>query len=100
MLLLETLAQLLFGGLISCYLIKKSITQVRGGTCTTLNTHTRLQLAMCTRAPQRKGNLTLHHLMELIHKLCAVLLGDTRKLHCTEEDLPGAVVAVSLPQLD
>ena len=59
----------------------------------------RLQLALCTRVLHRKGDLTLQHLMELFHKLTAVLLCDTCKLHCTKEDLPSATVTVSLPPL-
>ena len=35
--------------------------------------------------------------MELFHKLTAMLLCDTCKLHCLEEDLPSATVTVSLP---
>ena len=49
------------------------------------------------RVLQRKGILTLHHLMELFHKLCAVLLGDTSKLHGSKKDLPRATVTTSLP---
>ena len=61
-------------------------------------THTwRPQLALCTRVCHRKGDLTLHPLMELFHKLAAVLLCNTCKPHCIEEDLPSAVVTVSLP---
>ena len=63
-------------------------------------THTwRPQLALCTRVRHRKGDLTLHPLLELFHKLAAVLLCDTCKLHCLEEDLPSAMVTVSLPPL-
>ena len=60
----------------------------------------RLQLALRTRVLHRKGDLTLHPLMELFHKLTAVLLCDTCKLHCLEEDLPRAMVTVSLPPLE
>ena len=41
----------------------------------------------------------MHPLMELFHKLTAVLLCDTCKLHCTKEDFPSATVTVSLPPL-
>ena len=58
----------------------------------------RLQLALRTRVLHRKGDLTLHPL-ELFHKLAAVLLCDTCKLHCTKEHLPSATVTVSLPPL-
>ena len=65
--------------------------------CPTPNTTWRLQLALCTRGPQTKGNLlTLHPLMELLHKLAAVLFSNTCKLHCFEEVLPRAVVTLSL----
>ena len=37
--------------------------------------------------------------MELLHKLTAVLLCDTCKLHCIEEDLPSTTVTFSLPPL-
>ena len=37
--------------------------------------------------------------MELLHKLPAVLLCDTCKLHCIEEDLPSTTVTVSLTPL-
>ena len=63
----------------------------------TPNTTWRLQLALCTRGPQTKGNLlTLHPLMELLHKLAAVLFRNTCKCHCIEEVLPRAVVTLSL----
>ena len=65
----------------------------------TPNTHMMLQLALCTTVLQMKGNLTLHHLMELFYKLCAVLLCDTCKQHSTDKDLPGAAVTTSLPPL-
>ena len=58
----------------------------------------RPQLAQRTGVLHRKGDLTLHPL-ELFHKLAAVLLGYTCKLHCTKEDLPSATVTVSLPPL-
>ena len=44
-------------------------------------------------------SLTLHPLMELLHKLAAVLFSNTCKCHCFEEDLPRAVVTLSLPLL-
>ena len=56
----------------------------------------RLQLALCTRVLHRKGDLTLHPL-ELFHKLTAVLLCNTCKLHCAKKDLPSATVTMSLP---
>ena len=37
--------------------------------------------------------------MKLFHKLTAVLLCYTCKLHCTKEDLPSATVPMSLPPL-
>ena len=65
--------------------------------CPTPNTTWGLQLALCTRGLQTKGNLlTLHPLMELLHKLAAVLFCHTCKLHCFEEVLPRAVVTLSL----
>ena len=65
--------------------------------CPTPNTTWRLQLALCTRGLQTKGNLlTLHPLMELLHKLAAVLFSNTCKCHCFEEVLPRAVVTLSL----
>ena len=65
--------------------------------CPTPNTTWRLQLALCTRGLQTKGNpLTLHPLMELLHKLAAVLFSNTCKRHCIEEVLPRAVVTLSL----
>ena len=68
--------------------------------CPTPNTTWRLQLALCTRGLQTKGNLlTLHPLMELLHKLAAVLFCHTCKLHCFEKVLPRAVVTLSLPLL-
>ena len=103
MLLFETNTQLLFGGLVTCYLRNKTNhTGVEMGHMSHLqyviHTH-EATTGIVSRALQRKGNLTLHHLMELFHKLCAVLLGDTCKPHCTEEDLPGALVTMSLPPL-
>ena len=65
----------------------------------TPNTHMMLQLALCTTVLQMKGNLTLHHLMELFYKLCAVLLCDTCKQHSTDKDLPGAAITTNLPPL-
>ena len=38
-------------------------------------------------------------MMELFYKLAAVLLFDTCKLYCIEEDLPSAMVTMSLPPL-
>ena len=49
------------------------------------------------KGASRKGDLTLHPLMELFLKLAAVLLCDTCKPHCFEEDFPSATVTVSLP---
>ena len=57
----------------------------------------RPQLALRTRVLHRKGDLTLHPLMELFHKLTAVFLCNTCKLHCTKKDLPSATVTTSLP---
>ena len=59
----------------------------------------RPQLALRTRVLHRKGDLTLHPLMELFHKLAAVLLCDTCKLHCFKEGLPRTTVTVSLHPL-
>ena len=65
--------------------------------CPTPNSTWRLQLALCTRELQMQGNLlTLHPLVELLHELAAVLFCDTCKFHCFEEDLPCAVVTLSL----
>ena len=66
----------------------------------TPNTTWKLQLALCTRGLQTKGNvLTLHPLMELLHKLAAVLFCHTCKFHCFKEVLPSAVVTLKLPLL-
>ena len=59
----------------------------------------RPQLALRTRVLHRKGDLTLHPLMELFHKLAAVLLCNTCKLHCFKEGLPRTTITVSLPPL-
>ena len=65
--------------------------------CPTPNTTRRLQLALCTRGLHTKGNLlTLQPLMELLHKLAAVLFCNTCKCHCFEEVLPCTVVTLSL----
>ena len=97
-LLFEAMTELLFDDSVICDLIRETNHTGEAVQHVPHLTHTwRPQLALCTRVRHRKGDLTLHPLMELFHKLAAVLLCDTCKLHCLEEDLPSAMVTVSLP---
>ena len=100
MLLLEAMAELLFDDSVICDLIRKINHTGEEVEHVPHLIHTwRPQLALRTGVLHRKGDLTLHPLMELFHKLAAVLLCNTCKLHCLEEDLPSAMVTVSLPPL-
>ena len=98
MLLLEAMAELLFDDSVICDLIRKINHTGEEVEHVPHLIHTwRPQLALRTGVLHRKGDLTLHPLMELFHKLAAVLLCNTCKLHCLEEDLPSAMVTVNLP---